>query len=103
MYARMVRYTTTGDIRDLTHRAEEGVYPIFSSLPGFKAYSIADSDGEIFSMSVWETKEQAEAASAAVADWVAENMTEIELKEARYGEILFSTLLGISTTAGVTA
>jgi len=36
--------------------------------------------------------------------WVAENMAgEIELKEARVGEVLVSTPLGVSTTAGVSA
>ena len=37
----------------------------------------------------------------AVADWVAENLAgEIRLTESRFGEVLFSTTLGISTTAG---
>ena len=102
MFARLVRYSTTSDVRDQAQRAEEGVLPLFESLPGFKAYSVADSDGEIFSMSVWETREQAEAASASAAEWVAENMPEITLEEARYGEILFSTLLGVSTKTGAT-
>ena len=36
--------------------------------------------------------------------WVAENMAgEIELKEARVGEVLLSTTLSVSTRAGVSA
>jgi hypothetical protein len=100
----MARYTYTGDVQELAQRAEAGILPLFQSQPGFKAYSIAESDGEIISFSAWETAEAAEAANTAVASWVAENMTdEIELKEERVGEILFSTTLGVSTTAGITA
>ena len=62
MHARFARYTFSGNAQEIARKAEEGALPIFKSLPGFKAYSIAESDGEIFSFSVWETFEQAEAA-----------------------------------------
>ena len=70
-------------------------------MPGFKAYLVIESEGEIISFSAWETEEQAEQANIAVADWAAENMAgEIQLTESRFGEILISTALGVSTTAG---
>jgi hypothetical protein len=101
MHARFARYTFTGDAQEIARKAEEGALPIFKSLPGFKAYSIAESDGEIFSFSVWETAEQAEAANIAVADWVAENLAgDVELTESRFGEILVSTTLGVSAISG---
>ncbi len=101
MHARMARYTFSGDAHELGRRAEEGILPILRSQPGFKAYSVAVSDGEIISYSAWETAEQAEAANIVVADWVAENMaSDMELTEARTGEILFSTTLGVTTGAG---
>jgi len=104
MHGRMARYTYSGDAQELARRAEEGLLPIFQSQPGFKAYSIIESDGEIMSFSAWDSAEQAEAANAAAAEWVAENMTgEIDLKETRIGEVLLSTPLGVSTTAGVSA
>ncbi len=104
MHGRMARYTFSGDAHELARRAEEGLLPIFQSQPGFKAYSIIESDGEIMSFSAWDSAEQAEAANAAAAGWVAENMaSEIDLKETRIGEVLLSTPLGVSTTAGVTA
>jgi hypothetical protein len=97
----MARYTFSGNAQELAQKAEEGIVPIFKGLPGFKAYTIAESDGEIFSFSVWESSEQAEAANSAVSDWVAENMAgEIQLTETRFGEILVSTTLGVSTAAG---
>ena len=104
MHGRMARYGFTGDVQDLARRAEEGMLPIFQAQPGFRAYSLIESDGEIFSFSAWDSAEQAEAANAAAAGWVAENMAgEIELKEARVGEVVLSTTLGVSTAAGVTA
>lgn len=101
MHGRMARYTFSGNAREIAQKAEEGIVPIFKSLPGFKAYTVIESDGEIFSFSAWETAEQADAANIAVADWVAENMAgDVQLIESRFGEILVSTTLGISTTAG---
>ena len=104
MHGRMARYTFSGDVMELAQRAEEGLLPIFQAQPGFRAYSVIASDGEIMSFSAWDSAEQAEAANAAAAGWVAENMTEeIDLKETRIGEIVFSTALGVSTKAGATA
>ena len=103
MHARLARYTFSGDAQELGQRAEAGLLPIFQAQPGFKAYSVIETDGEIVSFSAWDTAEQAEAANAAAADWVAENMTDdIDLKETRFGEVLFSTTLGVSTKAGAT-
>jgi heme-degrading monooxygenase HmoA len=93
----MARYTTSTDPHELIQRAEEGLLPIFESQPGFKAYSVAATEDEIFSFSVWESVEQAEAANEAVAGWVAENMAdEITITETTYGELLLSTTLGVS-------
>jgi hypothetical protein len=100
MHARLARYTFSGNAQEIAQKAEEGALPIFKSLPGFKAYSVIESEGEIFSFSAWDTAEQADAANIAVADWVAENLAgDIQLIESRFGDILVSTTLGISTTA----
>ena len=102
MHARLAKYTFSGNAQELARRAEEGILPTFKSMPGFKAYLVVESEGEIISFSAWETEEQAEQANIAVADWAAENMAgEIQLTESRFGEILISTALGVSTTAGV--
>ena len=101
MHARLARYTFSGNAQEIARKAEEGALPIFKSLPGFKAYTIIESDDEVFSFTAWETAEQAEAANIAVADWVAENLAgDVQLKESRFGEVLMSTALGVSTTAG---
>lgn len=104
MYARMATYSFSGDANDLARRAEEGILPILKSQPGFKGYSVAIGDGEVLSLSVWESRADAEAGSEVVASWVAENMAgEIELISVRYAQIMFSTTLGISTSVGATA
>jgi len=104
MKARIARYTFTGDEQQLGREAEEGLLPIFQSLPGFKSYSVATSGNEIFSFSAWESQEDAEAAGEAAANWVAENMgDELTFAEGHVGEILFSTTLGVTTKSGATA
>jgi hypothetical protein len=103
MQARMATYSFSGDGTDLARRAEEGILPILKSQPGFKSYSVAIGDGEILSLSVWDTLGDAEAGSEVVRSWVAENMSEINLINVRYAEIMFSTTLGVSTLAGATA
>lgn len=104
MHARLATYRFSGDPHELAARAEQGILPIFQAQPGFRAYSVATGDGEILSMSVWESRADAEAGNTAAAQWVAENMgSEIELTGVRYAEVLFSTALGVSATAGATA
>jgi len=104
MHARIAKYTYTGDGEALARRAEEGLLPIFQSQTGFQDYTIIVNEEKVISISAWDSAEHAEAANAAAAGWVAENMTdEIELKNTTIGEILVSTTLGISTKAGITA
>ena len=104
MHARMATYNYTGDVHELARRAERGILPIFQAQNGFRAYSVAAGDGQILSLSVWDAREDAESGSHAAATWVADNMAdELELVDVRYGEVLFSTTLGVSTLAGATA
>jgi hypothetical protein len=91
-------------VNDIARQAEEGLLPIFQAQHGFKAYTVLESEGEILSFSAWESAANAEAANSVAAEWVAENLADrIDLKEARLGEVLFSSVLGVSTKAGVTA
>jgi heme-degrading monooxygenase HmoA len=104
MHGRFARYSYTGDANELARMAEEGMLPIFEATPGFKAYSLAESDGEVISYSAWESAEAAEAASSAAAAWIADNIADrIQLKEVRIGEIMLATALGVSAKAGATA
>lgn len=104
MHARLARYTFSGDAEEIARRVEDGMLPILQAQPGFKAYTVVESDGEIFSFSGWDSAEQAEAANALIAGWVAEHLAgDIQLTEARFGEVRLSTTLGISAKVGATA
>jgi hypothetical protein len=104
MHARMATYSFGGDAHDLASRAEQGILPIFQAQHGFRAYSVAAGDGEILSLSVWDTRSDAEAGSDAAAAWINDNMAdEIGLIGVRYVEVMFSTSLGVSTSVGATA
>jgi hypothetical protein len=97
MLARIATYSFTGDAEDLGKRAEAGILPILKAQPGFKSYAVAIGEGKVFSSSAWDDRSQAEAGSAAVATWVAENMSEITLEgDVHYAEVAFSTALGVS-------
>jgi hypothetical protein len=98
MVARIATYSFTGDGQGLGGRAEAGILPILKAQPGFKSYAVAIGDGKVFSSSAWDSRGEAESGSAAVATWVAENMTEISLEgDVQYAEVAFSTSLGVST------
>ena len=97
MHVRMARMSFTGDIQELAERAEAGMLPAFQAADGFKAYSVAATDDEIWSLSVWDSAEAAEAANAIAAEWVAENMADdVTVTETHVGELLISTTLGVS-------
>jgi heme-degrading monooxygenase HmoA len=96
----MATYSFTGDADALSRRAEEGLLPLLNAQPGFKSYTIAVGDGEVISISAWDSRADAEAGSDAVASWVADNLAaELTLKDVRYAEIKLSTTLGVSTAA----
>lgn len=98
MVARIATYSFTGDGQDLGARAEAGILPILKAQPGFKSYAVAIGEGKVFSSSAWESRDEAESGSAAVANWVAENMTEISLEgDVHYADVAFSTALEVST------
>ena len=104
MHGRVAIYKYSGDVNELARTAESGMLPIFKEQPGFKAYSVVAADGVLTSFSAWDSAEDAEAANATAADWIAENLGgQLKLEQARTGEILFSTTLGVSSLDGVTA
>lgn len=104
MHGRVAIYKYSGDVNELARTAEGGLLPIFKDQPGFKAYSVVAADGILTSFSAWDSAEAAEAANTTAAGWIAENLgDQLELEQARTGEILFSTTLGVSSLASVTA
>jgi hypothetical protein len=101
MYARMARYSFIGDPRELARRTQESMLPLFQSQPGFVSYSVMVTSNEVFSFSIWETEEQADASNKVSREWVADSIdpAQIELKETRVGELLVATALGVDALA----
>jgi hypothetical protein len=104
MHARIANYRISGDAHEIVRSAEEGMLPIFKAQPGFRAYNIVVSGDELLSASVWDSIEEAEAATTAAASWVAENLADdLELIDVKYGEVMLATALGVSAVAATKA
>jgi len=100
----MATYRASGDPQDLSRRAEEGILPQFREQHGFRSYSVAVDGNDVLSLSVWDTRADAEAGSKIAAEFVQTKMAgELEAIETRYAEVMFSTTLGVSTMATATA
>ena len=80
-----------GTVEEAAELGRTGMLPIFQAQPGFVRYGlILLDDGNVASVSVWETQDEAEAANASAASWVAENLADrVELQNAHVGDFLF--------------
>jgi len=80
-----------GTVEETAELAKAGMLPIFKAQPGFVRYGLALlDDGNIASVSVWETHGEAEAANAAAAEWVAANLADrVALQNTHVGDFLF--------------
>jgi hypothetical protein len=73
-YGRCVVYSVTGDEQETVDKARASLLPIFKRQPGFIAYGVIGQGGKIFSMSAWQSENDAKAADETARQWVAENM-----------------------------
>jgi hypothetical protein len=82
---------TKGSFQDLADTARIGMLPKFQTQPGFVRYGLADlGDKKCLSLSVWETREQAQAASPVAASWVKENIGDrVALKSDSINDLAF--------------
>ena len=100
-HSRLARYAYTGDVYELARRAEAELLPQYQQMPGFKAFSVAVTDDELFSFTVWETADQAEAANTTAANWVSASGFDLTPRELHIGEVVLSTTLGVHAPATV--
>ena len=82
-----------GTFQEIADTAKTGLLPKFQREPGFIRYGVADmGDGEVVSISVWDSREHAEKATPTAASWVKENLAErVELKSNSIGDLAFFT------------
>jgi hypothetical protein len=80
-----------GTFQELAETARTGMLPKFQKQPGFVRYGLADlGDKTCVSITVWETREQADAATPVAATWVGENLADrIELRTNTVGDLAF--------------
>ena len=91
-HVRIATYTLKkGTAEEAAATAKSGMLPIFKGQPGFIRYGVALlDDGKVASVSVWETHDEAEAAVAAAADFVKNNMADIiSLESSHVGDFFF--------------
>jgi hypothetical protein len=82
---------TKGTFAELADEAKGGMLRTFKAQPGFLRYGLADTgEGTCVSISVWETRAQAEAAAPVAASWVREHLADrIELRSNQVGDLAF--------------
>jgi hypothetical protein len=80
-----------GTFQEVAESAKTGMLPKFQEQPGFVRYGLADlGDKTCVSISVWDTREQAEAAAPVAARWVREHLADrIELRANSVGDLAF--------------
>ena len=78
MFLTIRKYSGATSIDEAIKRVEEGLAPHLSSTTGFVAYyAIKYEDGDIGSVTVYDSRENAEASAADAFNWVKTNLSEL--------------------------
>ena len=77
-YTRLSTYDIVkGTFPELTGMAETGILPTFIKEPGFVNYGLVDvGNHKVVSISIWETREEAQKSAGMAATWVKENIAD---------------------------
>ena len=99
-YTRLATYKlTNGTFPELVGMAEKGILPIFTREPGFVDYGLVDAgQHKVVSISIWETREQAQKAVTVAETWVKANLANrISLETNYVGDL--ALMHGVPVTA----
>jgi hypothetical protein len=93
-HLRVGLYVLTGGTPDQVIervRSDGGMLDVFRRQAGFVGYGIGTTQDEfLISISLWDSAEQADAATETAADWVAEHIAErVELQDDFVGDLAF--------------
>ncbi len=82
---------TNGTFEEIAESTKTGLLPKFQDQPGFIRYGLADlGDKTYMSISLWETRDQAHAATPMAASWVKENLAgRVVLRSNSVGDLAF--------------
>jgi heme-degrading monooxygenase HmoA len=77
-YTRLATYDIVkGTFPELVGIAEKGILPMFEREPGFVDYGLLDTgQNKVVSISIWETREEAQKAVTVAETWVRENIAD---------------------------
>jgi hypothetical protein len=80
-----------GTFEDLAELARQGMLRTFQEQPGFIRYGLADlGDRKLVSVSLWETRKDADAAVPVAERWVRENIaSRVDLRTTQIGDMAF--------------
>jgi hypothetical protein len=71
MFISIRKYDGTGNVNEIDSLAKSDLIPVLKSQPGFISYSILDLGSEaVASISIFETREQADGANASARNMV---------------------------------
>jgi heme-degrading monooxygenase HmoA len=80
-----------GSFQELADVAREGMLRTFQEQPGFIKYGLADlGEKTCVSLSLWETRKDADSSAPVAANWVRENIADrVELRSNEIGDLAF--------------
>ena len=91
-YLRIATYKVeTGSFKELADVVQKGMLPKFQEQTGFIKFGLADlGENTCLSISLWETRKDAEASTPVAANWVRENLADrVELRSNEIGDLAF--------------
>ena len=80
-----------GNFKELADIARQGMLRTFQEQPGFIRYGLADiGDRKCVSLSMWETRKDADAAVPVAERWVREHVANlVDLRTTQIGDLAF--------------
>jgi len=93
MYVITRRFKSLSSVSEAAKRAEAGLAPIMLAATGFKGYHIIDAGGGVgMSVSMFETREDAERVKDRALDWIRQNLSDLYQGEPEItaGEVIYS-------------
>jgi hypothetical protein len=80
-----------GNFKELADIARQGMLRTFQEQPGFIRYGLADlGERKLVSLSLWETRKDADAAVPVAERWVRENIANrVDLRTTQIGDMAF--------------
>ena len=91
-HLRISTYTISkGTFQEVSDIARAGMLPTFRRQPGFVRYGLADLGNRMcMSISMWETREEADAAAFVAATWFGEHLAgRLEIRTNTMGQLAF--------------